>query len=573
MAAANHVLGAHALQARSSQLSRLSGLPARYWKWLPIIPLLVYCAGMVVNFRGILHGVYGSADTTSILYIAQSLPNAPHGAQVVYGDVQVLQVLAFLLLTRVLPAYRYIWELAPWIASLVSVAIVARVVSLISGRWAAMAIMVTLGCGASYMLDLEFGWGIHAPAYQDITLFGALPALIGLRSGMLGRSRPAWYIWLLVAVLVGAGGLADDKLFLIGGFAPFVIAAAVTAWLAPRPARRRVLCSAAVITAGTLVGSVIALAIARGAGLTSVPFQTSFVQYNQILDHGGLLLESLVYLLNGNFAGLTVHSTSVVAFLAAVAVVVAVGVAYHHSHREARKLLALVPVTPRSREPAELARIAFTVYWATSALLLSLSFVFTSAVVDIFGMRYVVTVAYAVVMLAAVAAAPHAWARNLTAIGSCVLVCSAAISIFNHTLEADNATLPQPDEAAALQKWADANHLRYGYASYWDAAPLSWWTQSRPAVYPVLGCGNAANNLTLCAYDNRLTSWYTPRPHTRTFVVVDNGFLSLNLGAALNVTGPPKAFGRPASIAHFDNLTAYVYDYDVARRFGPEAGV
>lgn len=552
---------------------RLRDLPGKYWQWLPVIPLLVYCGGMVANFDGILHGVYSSADTTSVLVIAQSLPAAPHGAQVIYGDVQILQVLAFLLATRVLPAYRYIWELAPWIATLVSIAVAARVVSLTSGRWAALVIMITLGCGASYLLDLEFGWGIHAPAYQDITLFGALPALLALRGGTLGRSRGAWYFWLLVAVLVGAGGFADDKLFLIGGFAPFVVAGAVTVWLAPQEVRKRVLCSAAIIAAGTLVGSVVAQRIANHAGLTSVPFQSSFVAYNQILNHGGLLVESLVYLLNGNFAALTVNSTSVVAFLAAVAVVATIGVAYHHSHREVRKLLALIPVAPRSREPVELARIAFTVYWAASALLLSLSFVFTSAVVDVFGMRYVVTVAYAVVMIAAVAAAPYVWARNLTAVGSCVLVCSASISIFRHTLEADNATLPQPSEAAALQKWAAAKHLRYGYASYWDAAPLSWWTHSSPAVYPVLGCGNALNNLTLCPYDNRVTSWYTPRRRTRTFVAVDNGFLSANLGAALNVTGPPTAFGRPASVAHVSDLTIYVYDYDVASRFGAPAGV
>jgi hypothetical protein len=549
----------------------LSGWVRSYWQWLPIVPLLIYCVALVAHFRGILHGVYSSADDSSLLNIAQSFGSAPHTAQVVYGDVEILQVLAVLLATRVLPLHRYIWEVAPWLASLAGIGVVARIVGMISGRWAAMVIMVTLGCAAYFLLELEFGWGIHAPAYQDITLFGAVPALLALRGGMLGRSRGAWCFWLLVAVLVGAGGLADDKLFIVGGFVPFVIAGAVTVWLAPSPVRRRALLSTVIIVMGTLIGSVVALAIAHRAGITSIPFQSTFVQYNQILDHGGLLAESLLYLLNGNFAGLTVNATGVVAFLAAAAVVAATAVAYRHGHRQIRELLTLLPVAPRPREPLELARIALTVYWIASAVLLSISFVFTSAVVDVYGMRYVVTVAYAVVILAAVAAAPHVWARNLAALGSYVIVCSASISLVRHDLEVSTAVLPQPTDATALARWADAKHLRYGYASYWDAAPLTWWTQSRPAVYPTLGCGTDLD--TLCAYDNRVTSWYTPRPHTRTFVIVDNRFLSSDVGAALDVAGPPKAFGRPASIAHVNDLTIYVYPYDVASRFGPPAGV
>jgi hypothetical protein len=546
----------------------------QYGHWLPLVPALVYCVGLIANFGAILRAVYSSADASSVLYIAQSFPSAPHGARIVYGDVQILQVLAVLLATRVLPAYRYVWEVLPWVASLAAIWIVARVVRTVAGRWAATMIMITLGCAGPFLLGLQFEWGIHTAAYQDICVFGAVPALLALRGGTLGHSRRAWYVWLLIVVLVGAGGVANDNLFVIGGLLPFAIAGAVTAWLAAETVRKHVLYSIGVVVVGTVVLGEIALVVARHADITSVPFHLEFAQYDQILDHGGLLAQSLLYLLNGNFGGLTVNLTGAVAFAGAIVVVGAVYTAYSYGRRQIGPLVvsplrASIPHrSPRVREPVELARLALTVYWVTSAVVLSVAFVFTSAVVDVDSMRYAVTVAYAVIVLAAVASAPHPWARYLIAIGACVLVCGACITIFRHDLEASDKSFPKPAVADALEKWVHAEHLRYGYASYWDAAPLDWWSRSRLSIAPVQVCADAA---TLCAYDNRISSWYTPHPHARSFVVVDNRFLRENAGAALGVGGPSTAFGRPARVAHVADLTVYVYQYDVASRFGPPA--
>jgi hypothetical protein len=531
------------------------------------VPALVYCVGLIANFGAILRSVYSSADASSVLSIAQSFPLAPHGAKVIYGDVQILQILAALLVTHVLPAYRYVWEVAPWVASLVGIGLVARVVGIVAGRWAAIMIMIALGCAGSMLLALQFEWGIHTAAYQDICVFGAVSPLLALRGGALGRSRPARYVWLLIVIVVGAGGIANDNLFVVGGLVPFVIAGVATLWLAQESIRKRVLYSTGLILVGTVVLGEFALAIARHADITSVPFHLEFVQYGQILDHGGLLAQSLLYLLNGNFGGLTINLVGAVAFVGAVVVVAVIFTACGYGRRNLSPLIASIPRSPqRVREPVELARIALTVYWAASAVVLSVAFVFTSAVVDVYGMRYVVTVAYAVIILAAVACAPHRWARNLLALGVSVLACGACIGMFRHDLEASNQSFPQPADAAALQKWVHTEHLRYGYASYWDAAPLDWWSQSHLSIYPVQVCG-----ATLCAYDNRISSWYTPHPHARSFVVVDNRFLRENPGAALGIGGPSTAFGLPASVAHVADLTIYVYRYDVASRFGAPA--
>jgi hypothetical protein len=127
---------------------------------------------------------------------------------------------------------------------------------------------------------------------------------------------------------------------------------------------------------------------------------------------------------------------------------------------------------------------------------------------------------------------------------------------------------PTTTDAAQIEHWAKAQHLKYGYGAWWDASPISWWTQQQPAIYPVSGCGTGSA-ATLCPYAQIISSWYTPKRKTRSFVLVDNRLLSEDPPGADGVTGPPTALGRPSKVAHVGVMTIYVYPYDVARRFGP----
>jgi hypothetical protein len=477
--------------------------------WLPLVVALVYAVGLLVNIGALLHAVYSSADASAVLSIAHSFPSTPSGAKVIYGDVQVLQVLAVLLLTRGLPAYRYVWELLPYVAGLVALGLVARTVRIVSGWWAAAMVMIALGCAGSYLLALQFDWGIHTPAYQDICVFGAVTPLLAWRGGSLGRSRWAWGLWLTLIIVIGSGAWSNDTLFLGGGLVPFAVSAAVTAWLAPQPVRRRLMYSAGTVVIGVVVGGEVLLSVARAIGVTTVPFHLQFAAYNQLLDHSGLLAQSLLVLLNANFGGVTLNLPGAFAFAGAVVVAVAIFLTYRAGRAQVSPLLAdRWRTSARVDEPEELARVALLVYWITSAVVLSIGFVCTSAVVDIYGMRYVVSVAYAVIVVATVAIAAHPRARAVAALGVCVLAIGGCISIFRHDPENIAATAPNPTDGAALARWANAEHLHYGYASYWVAAPLSWLAQGQPDVYPVTACG-----ATLCAYDNRISSWYTPQPH------------------------------------------------------------
>jgi hypothetical protein len=546
----------------------------RNWQWLALVPALVYVVVFFVRIGDILHEVYASSDVTGLLYLAQTFPSAPSGAKILYGHVQIWQVLGVLLSTRWLPDYRQIWEILPWVVSVVTLAMVARVVAMVSGRWAAMVVMVALGCAAPYLLALQFEWGVHTAAYADICVFGVLPPLMALREGRLGRSRAAWYIWLVLAVVVGAGGL-NDNLFVLGGLIPFLFASAVTVALTRTPTRTRVLWSAAAVTIGLVVAAKLADVLAQHAGVTeSSGFTPGFAPFNQLLFNAGLFLQALVYLFHGNFGGLPADAQGAIAVACAVVAIILLVVAYHYVRRQARALVpSLWTASAQTRDPQQVARIALTAYWASSTVLLGALWFFTTAPADVQSDRYLVTVAYAIVILAAVCCASTAWARNAATVAVCVLAIGGIVGVFHHGLyvatgESSAApTWPEPADGAALADWAQAEHLTYGYASYWDAYPLSWWAHSRVGVFPVQACSN-----TLCSAGNQLDSWYQNQPHTRSFLVVDNHLLQTQPAYSLGVSGPPVAFGHPSSVAHVRDMTIYVYPYDVASRFGPLNG-
>ena len=76
-------------------------------------------------------------------------------------------------------------------------------------------------------------------------------------------------------------------------------------------------------------------------------------------------------------------------------------------------------------------------------------------------------------------------------------------------------------------------------------------------MYPVSVCDQGAH---LCPFDlHVISSWYTPRPSTRSFLLTDP---RLPL-----VPAPTPGLGRPSAVYRVGRLTMYVYPYDIASRF------
>jgi hypothetical protein len=75
----------------------------------------------------------------------------------------------------------------------------------------------------------------------------------------------------------------------------------------------------------------------------------------------------------------------------------------------------------------------------------------------------------------------------------------------------------------------------------------------------------ACSGQQLCRfYFHNISSWYTPRPNTKTYLVVDP--------AQPLVTGPDPAMGKPLKMLTVGRLQVYVYGYDIASKLGAAQG-
>jgi hypothetical protein len=160
----------------------------------------------------------------------------------------------------------------------------------------------------------------------------------------------------------------------------------------------------------------------------------------------------------------------------------------------------------------------------------------------------------------------RAW-RVATAGAATVLILAGAIGLSQHDLHKTEPALPTAAMANAVARLADREHAAVVYAGYWDSYPLGWLASDPTAIYPVTRCGGR-----LCAWTeieetgNGITSWYAPRHHVRSLLILDG---KLNAADKLRSL-PPASLGTPAARFGLDDgrLHAYLYDYDVASRFG-----
>jgi hypothetical protein len=104
----------------------------------------------------------------------------------------------------------------------------------------------------------------------------------------------------VLSLLVGVG-LADDPLFILGGFVPLAASLLTTAWLSHGVVRRRLLGSLAYLAVGGAVFGAIFRAIAAHEGITHTSLPVTLVPYNAILDHLGIIAQAMLEQLNGNF--------------------------------------------------------------------------------------------------------------------------------------------------------------------------------------------------------------------------------------------------------------------------------
>lgn len=531
---------------------RVSARPAQHlWRWAALPFGVVYLVLLATQFGDVIGAVNldADADAVSAPVIGQLFGAAGPHANVVLGEFGWYATLLFELGTKWLPAHIEVWQAMPYAMALAGAALATWSVWQVAGPWAAGLTAVLLICAAPDTLHLLLSMTQHGPDWFCLALLAAFLVLVQRRARSL-RSIVLIGLSVVVGVIVGMSA-ASDPLLVLAGLVPFALAALTAAVLVRGP----VTMCALWVALGTLVVTAVAwvLTLVAMSGLSVAPESgvrtTSLATAGQIGSNFRLWWQSIAVLGNGNFFGLDVSFVSVLAVACAALSIGAVVLLARIGWR-ALSLRAEDAPSPRAA-----GRLAFMVFWCSSAVVLSAAFVLSATPVDIHGDRYLVGLIYAAAAVIPAVAAGHARAEAAAVAGTCVFALSGVISMAKGTVTNDTGQLTTAAVANQVWRLAVSKHLQFGYAGYWDAAPITWASRFRVRIFPVSVCVMSTH---LCPFDlHTISSWYTPRGR--------RSFLLTNSTRPL-VSAPTPDLGRPSAVYHVGNLTMYVYPYDLAMR-------
>jgi hypothetical protein len=534
------------LKQRSGWIRRI----VSWWPWAPLPLGAAYLLTVLLNFNQLIATTYLNGDAASAPVIGELFGGSPAHRQVVLGDMAWFSTLMFELATRSLPLHRPLWEAAPYAMALAGALLIAWGAWRVAGRWAAAISGILVLCAGPHTLVLLFSLNDHSPTWFSIALLGAL--LVAL------EQRPAWLtripLTLAIAIIGAVVGVnaASDPLLVLGGLAPVLLAAGVAWGLRPSRGSARAWwwTLACVVIAGVFYE--LTRALMRHENVVPAPaVHNVFASGEAVASNFKLWWQSITFLGNGNFYGQKIAFSSslelVCAFLALAAVIWIPRLAW-------RELAAATATRRRAALGEGTPRIAWCIFWASSAVLLSLSFIFSTSPVDIISSRYLVGVVFAAAALVPLVATRVAPLRVAITAGTVVFALSGWVSLLNGESTANTGNYPSDYVSGQVAQIARREHLTIGYGGYWDAAAITWATHLAVKIYPVTPCGAG-----LCPYNlHYITNWYTPQPHMHTFLIADP---TQPAGAT-----PVSNLGKPIAVHSIDELTMYVYPYDIASR-------
>jgi hypothetical protein len=544
--------------------------------WLPAVAAGVYVVVFAVRFGDIVGVGMLNGDTASGPVIADLMGEAPGGREVVLGNFPWFTSLWAQVGTAWVPGHRTLWEVGPYLVALVTIGVVAAGAAAVAGRWAAGVVAVVLGCAAPWTVTDVGSWTLHGPGWLIVAVAAWIAVVVGRGRR---RRRPAVRVVGLVAAgaLIGTG-VASDKLMWVAAVVPLALAVGAVA-VGVLPADRRRI---ALIELGAVLAAVVVAAAGLGAwmdaiGIHAKDYPLHLVSADRVDDNLDILVRALAALGNGDITGLPfgaaklLHLAGIALTLLALAAA-AWAVARTLAGAVAARRAAGTEATRRDAGPEARAavgdaappapeRVVWAGFWALSAVALIGSFVGTTAPEGIYSSRYLVGVLLAVAALLPLAVVASARGRAVLAVGVAAFALIGVGSLLRGEMTQNPGRYPSAATARELAAFAKARGLTVGYAGYWDAADLTWNAGDGPLrVYPVIEC---SPDHQLCpATFHRISTWYRPRPGTRSFLVLD---------AALRMekpTGLDPRLGPPAAVDRVGPLTVYTFDYDIAARMG-----
>jgi hypothetical protein len=525
--------------------------PHAAW-WLPIGLAGVYGLVVLAHLRGITASMYANADYAAAPVIAHALAGVPAGTSVVIGQSKWYEPLTFLWATDWLPLHRQIWDVTPLLCDFVALAALLWSARRAFGLWAAALVGAAVVCFSEGGIEVFVGFDSHgATALHAIVLGVALTWLAPLDPVISWRRLVAGSIALGLFSAVAV----PDRLFVVWGLLPFVAGAALIAWRASTPASLRVLAFAVATTAVALGAGGAFEAIVQGHGINTAPVPLTLVAGGALVGQVIELLEGLTALAGGDFFGFPVNFVGIATFASGMLVFAALAAVLVEVRRRAR---LAAPRAAGRGSGAVTPHLAYVSFWSTSLISSLGAFTFGSFGGNAGGGRYLLGAYIAIAALLPLLAERGYGHRLSLTVAVSLFALLATYQLVRAPVNSQLRS-PSTSEVNALARFASAHDLRYGYAGYWDSLPVSWQTAFRLQVFPVAQCAPTAQ--TLCPFSTvHVSSWYRPRAHTPTFLIVDP--------TEPFVGAPDPAFGRPVETAVIGHLEISVYGYDIASRFG-----
>jgi hypothetical protein len=525
--------------------------------WL--IPLALAGAYFVVFLKQLPHNITELAwisDYASGFTLPETLVRTGTDGNTVISSSGQWVPLWFGLLTAKLPLHRQLWGAAPTLLYVATALTVGWSVLRVAGRRAA-GLAVLIGLVASPLALVIFMAAVaHNTVYPCTALIGAY--LIWLARGRGRRRLVAFAVPPLLGVVVGAC-LASDFLIAITVMVPL----AVTAIFAgvQRDRRSRLLSLSALTTLAVAIPTAkFTTATMHSLGYLTLPTPAKVVPIAELPERATLLFKGLEALFNGYLGSArapgTLHSelglASDVAMSAALLALLVFGIG-------AIARLAWSGLRRRGPQtPAQLARAVHIVYWFGSAAAACGAFWLAG---ETGGGTNLHESYYATTIFSVAAVVPLALSKSLA---TRLLVLGGASVYFTASLVGltsgyTNTAGAIPSYAPGITEIAEANHVTVGYAGYQQASALTWNTDGRVTVRPLMECQNPAGADICPFYMSSVPSWYVPQQR-HTFLLVD----SENIW----IYSLPAGLGKPLAAYRLGPMSMYIYPYDIASRLG-----
>jgi hypothetical protein len=513
-------------------------------RWLPPAAAAVYAIVLMHRLPAIVSQLTWNADYASDMAIAESV-----GSSGKSGRAIVIQVgyFWFNLATRWLPFHRQVWEYSPYAMALFALGLLAWTAARLRGREAAI-LTIALGLAASPLVLATQA----AQSYHGTTWFGTA-LLAAYLCRLLITKRWRWTEWIVVGAVAVAVGLAtaSDPLLAATGVIPFGAAVILVGVTRPKEVSRRTVAIAFVtVVAAGAVGGAFAIGNRLAGYASSFPRGLTHLVTPQHLSGNIRQLAEGIFEVGGMPRSVTPEGVALGLLLLAGA------------------LLPSVWLITSLRGTASAPLLAAVGFWSASALVLAAAFVFSDVPADFLqtSSRYLVSIFYVVVGTVPLWAVGSSRRLSLVAVPAALFILAQAAAVDANT--SAHAFAPYPTNLDVAIAYLEQHGLTRGYASYWEASPMTWKSNLGVHIFPVTEsfvtvddrCRSQGSE-TVCPFTyNSLSDWYAGASGP-TFILVDPTVQYLH-------DPPTNELEPPAEILRVDRFVIYVYNDDVASHMG-----